>query len=1497
MKRRWLSILLSVCMVITLLPPMAVAAGAVEHSHEGWTAVTMGTTYVKFGENEQSSNTLTAGNYYLDGDLTLAGPLYIGDGNSSSGMVTLCLNGHSITTSSTSTDSSGSAIYMKDEAKLTIVDCNATAGTVTGNSYGIYMYDDGTLYISGGTITGNTYGIYNYSPSWNKIYLSGSPSIKGTTAGIYNSSGSSYIYANNGATENPIPYGGSTISLAYSSMYNGNTAVRNVTVETKDKFTLANTNYELSYDSSYKTLKIQGKPQSLTWYAEDGTTPLSGDSYPTSGNSGETISPLPAYTATADGYRFDGWLYRTSGSSWSNYHWSASSRITGSMEFKADVVQVYDITVTDGSNLLFTVNSSAVTQAARNDYVYIASGSEDYYLQGVTVAKASGASVTVSHSDYYGYYFTMPDEAVTVTATLVPVTRSGARVYTAENGDVFLGGDYIELGLRPSGVFGTAAGAPTSGTLIFHPNSKQSNSAIGLRSNGNQTWSAGLATGNDETVDFFLPGTIDEGWIVGWSESDSGSAAVKGLAQASGGKTTTVTHRDSVAVTTGTNAESEKTTLTAVTAATVASTVGVEQTISFDEDGKYFTTSVTLTNNGESTLYDLSYIRAFDPDQRSGASSSPSSASTDNYFYKDSQGNIWVIAFGNNSLSVSSTPTAVSFADMVVNNTAAITPFVFCAKPGEGYTVQAVNTTVGWGSYSDFYRGSSSYQAGANLYGKHYYADKGIGLEFIVNSLGAGQSVTFSWVSSLDSNVLQTIENVRDEIGVVPPAIDNVSLSLSASVDAQGGSKMIDVSAKVKDAAGVDDSLYYSYKPEGGEESDKVCIQTVAADGSEKSLSGTIDLSSFDNSTYTFYFWVSNSEGVTSGKVSKTIIVSDTGLSGDLSTTPIVPSHTHSWSGEWSTDSSSHWHNCTVDGCDITENSQKDSYGAHAYDDDADTTCNTCGYTREVEPSTPTYDISGTVTDSVEGTVTIKLMQGNTPIGDSKTVTLSESDGTYTGAYSFTGVKSGAYNVVATKGDRIVTILVTVASANATEQNLAMLAEDVNSKLEVKRDGEGGVTTPDVVVGGLDDEAKVVKEGSSATSVTVTMTVESKAESAATNSTEIKAAAGGKTLEYLDIKVEKKLDAADAEPMTTTTTVFKIVIPFDKGTKQNIAVYRYHGSSVDIFKEGASNAVDGEYIEVSDTAITIYAKKFSTYAIGYTEEGTEPTPPTPPVGGDNGPTVYTITGADTENGAMTISRKTASKGTTVTITVTPDEGYVLSGLTVTDKSGKEIAVTEKNGKYTFTMPASNVTVSACFVKAGCPKDETCPVSAFSDADAGAWYHDGAHYCLEHDLMKGLGDGRFAPEDDTSRVMIVMMLWRLNGSPVVNYALDFEDVDEGAWYTEAVRWAVSEGIAGGYGNGKFGPEDTVTREQMVTILWRYAQYKGCDVSVGEDTDILSYGDAAEVAEYAIPAMQWACGSGMVEGKQDGNGLRLDPRGSTTRAQTATMMMRFCTQSGK
>ncbi|WP_151076262.1 S-layer homology domain-containing protein [Flintibacter sp. KGMB00164] len=178
---------------------------------------------------------------------------------------------------------------------------------------------------------------------------------------------------------------------------------------------------------------------------------------------------------------------------------------------------------------------------------------------------------------------------------------------------------------------------------------------------------------------------------------------------------------------------------------------------------------------------------------------------------------------------------------------------------------------------------------------------------------------------------------------------------------------------------------------------------------------------------------------------------------------------------------------------------------------------------------------------------------------------------------------------------------------------------------------------------------------------------------------------------------------------------------------------------------------------------------------------------------------------------------------------------------------------------------------------------------FTDVPEDAWYADAAAYVYKHGLMAGTSDTVFSPDVTTSRAMIATILWRMAGSPVVNYAMNYTDVAQGQWYSEAVRWATSEGVVSGYGDS-FGTNDPITREQFATMLWRYAQTQGYDVSIGEDTNILSYTDAADLAEYAIPAIQWAVGAGIITGTGDGS--TLSPQGQATRAQAAVMLMRFC-----
>ncbi len=278
-------------------------------------------------------------------------------------------------------------------------------------------------------------------------------------------------------------------------------------------------------------------------------------------------------------------------------------------------------------------------------------------------------------------------------------------------------------------------------------------------------------------------------------------------------------------------------------------------------------------------------------------------------------------------------------------------------------------------------------------------------------------------------------------------------------------------------------------------------------------------------------------------------------------------------------------------------------------------------------------------------------------------------------------------------------------------------------------------------------------------------------------------------------------------------------------------------------------------------------------------------------GGSSSSSIYKVTVATVSNGSAKASASTAAKDATVTVTLSPDKGYKLDKITVTDASGKEVATTKKSDtSYTFTMPASAVTVKVAYVKNDAAVVE--PTTGFSDVADKDWFADAVKYVADKGMMNGTSKATFGPNDSTTRGMIVTVLYRLENEPSAA-AASFTDVVSGQYYTDAVAWANANGIVTGYGNGKFGPNDVVTREQLAAILYRYAQYKKYDVSVGEDTNILSYADVQSVSAYAIPAMQWAGGAGIVNGS---NG-KLNPQNNATRAEVATMLMRYCEKVAK
>ena len=190
----------------------------------------------------------------------------------------------------------------------------------------------------------------------------------------------------------------------------------------------------------------------------------------------------------------------------------------------------------------------------------------------------------------------------------------------------------------------------------------------------------------------------------------------------------------------------------------------------------------------------------------------------------------------------------------------------------------------------------------------------------------------------------------------------------------------------------------------------------------------------------------------------------------------------------------------------------------------------------------------------------------------------------------------------------------------------------------------------------------------------------------------------------------------------------------------------------------------------------------------------------------------------------------------------------------------------------------------------CPKDETCPISAFTDAKADVWYHDGVHWALDNNVMKGFNKTQFGPNDDTTRAQVATMIWRLAGSPAAKKAAAFTDVASGLWYTDSIAWAAENGVVTGYtnraGNLVFDPNGSVTREQLAAMIYRYAKLNGLGYK-NIQTFQLGYPDASTVADWGFEPMAWLSEKGVI----NGIGGNLDPQAKASRAQVATMLMRF------
>lgn len=258
-----------------------------------------------------------------------------------------------------------------------------------------------------------------------------------------------------------------------------------------------------------------------------------------------------------------------------------------------------------------------------------------------------------------------------------------------------------------------------------------------------------------------------------------------------------------------------------------------------------------------------------------------------------------------------------------------------------------------------------------------------------------------------------------------------------------------------------------------------------------------------------------------------------------------------------------------------------------------------------------------------------------------------------------------------------------------------------------------------------------------------------------------------------------------------------------------------------------------------------------------------------------------VTGS--RGGSVTLSPTRASAGTRVTITVRPNSGYELDELTVLDEDGDEVRLTQRTDTtYTFHMPDGKVTVEAAFTLA----QTQTPQTTFADVPASAWYYNAVEYVYENGLMSGVSGGRFAPDDTLTRAMLVQTLYAMEGRPAAASA-GFADVASGDWYASAVNWAAANGVVSGVSETGFGPNNALTREQLALILYRFAQYKGYDVT--GTSDLAAYADGSSVSGWAAEAMGWAVDAGLISGV---GGNQIAPTGTASRAQVAQILMNFC-----
>lgn len=542
----------------------------------------------------------------------------------------------------------------------------------------------------------------------------------------------------------------------------------------------------------------------------------------------------------------------------------------------------------------------------------------------------------------------------------------------------------------------------------------------------------------------------------------------------------------------------------------------------------------------------------------------------------------------------------------------------------------------------------------------------------------------------------------------------------------------------------------------------------------------------------------------------------------------------------------------------------------------------------------PTGAISGKVSgpsDTAVSGATVKIMNGANTL---KTTTTDKN-----GTYSFNDLTYGTYSLVVVRDTVTITKIIKIKAATTT-QNVTLPSGSSNTVVQTKP------STPPTAAEGLNelfdpakvssntDDTKGITTNDLATvtgggSVTVTLTAQSKTEGEVqTDADKIKAAAAGEGLFLLDFTVSKVVTPSSGTAgapitMKELPSVIEIVVEIPQNLRNaaSINVYRVHNGAATKFASTADS--NGEYAVRNGNYMHIFAKYFSTYSLGYvTIPGGGSTGGGTSSGGGGGSSYnsYTITATAGAGGSISTGEKVSVReGESAGFTFTPNKGYQIADVLV---NGKSVGAVKT---YTFTNVRSNQNIYVTFKESNGQVNEETGI-AFEDVKKNDWFADAVYAAVNNGWFSGTSKNSFSPNLGTTRGMIATVLWRMENKPTASAASIFQDVARGMYYTDGVNWAREYDVVKGYGNGKFGPQDHITREQVAAILYRYAKFKGYDVSKTASLDGFTDGD--KTSEFAKTSMAWAVANNLISGK--GNNI-LEPKAGATRGEVASILTRF------